>query len=61
MTNYFKIQFPTSDKDFITDKKFYQNDKFFIPFLVYILREINLAISVKAGCISDLLTEWGIL
>ena len=27
----------------------------------YILREINLAISDKAGCISDLLTEWKII
>ena len=26
-----------------------------------ILREINLAISDKAGCISDLLTEWEII
>ena len=26
-----------------------------------ILREINLAISNKAGCISDLLTEWKII
>ena len=25
----------------------------------YILREIYLAISDKAGCLSDLLTEWG--
>ena len=27
----------------------------------YILREINLAISDKAGCISDLFTEWKII
>ena len=26
-----------------------------------ILREINLAISDKAGCLSDLLTEWEII
>ena len=28
---------------------------------VYILREINLTICDKAGCISDLLTEWEII
>ena len=28
---------------------------------IHILREINLAISDKAGCISDLLTEWEII
>ena len=27
----------------------------------HILREINLAISDKAGCFSDLLTEWKII
>ena len=27
----------------------------------HILREINLAISDKAGCLSDLLTEWEII
>ena len=32
-----------------------------LPTLLYILREINLAISDKAGCISDLLTEWKII
>ena len=30
-------------------------------FHVYILREINLAISDKAGCISDLIIEWEII
>ena len=28
---------------------------------LYILEEINLAISDKAGCLSDLLTEWEII
>ena len=42
-----------------------QNHKESFPFMKMvqqpILREINLAISDKAGCISDLLTEWEII